>query len=168
MLTEILTKKEKWFLASKQNAALKNFSVIYKFQKSKNKHKFIYPLRQAGFTKKEAFDLGFVSGRKLWLNCMNQNDRNLGGRPRIKNYLVEKINSFMRSKSTIAANRYLRKIKKNAFYRSLTFIEIYESFPEKHSLSYSAFRSNVGKEFKKSFKASDLCNYCERLKEGLF
>ncbi len=70
--------------------------------------------------------------------------------------------SHMESISSIAANRFLKKADKNAFYCSKSLIEAYGSFEGK--ISYSTFYKYVGDEFKKPHRFSDLCEYCENFK----
>ncbi len=164
MMKDILTKKEKSFLASREQEALKYYALIFRNKKEKSRHKYIYPIKKADFSKNEARLLGFDYGKKMWKNCSNQEKRNKGGRKKISSILQKNITSHLYNNSEAAANRYLKKCQTNSFYRSLTFREIYENFPEKKRISYSCFRSYIGNQFKKPFRPSDLCGYCENLR----
>lgn len=64
--------------------------------------------------------------------------------------------------SSIAANRYLKKLNKNAFYCQMTLVEAYTKLDS--DISFSTFYKYVGDEFKKPHRFSDLCEYCEHLK----
>ena len=48
-----------------------------------------------------------------------------GGRKSKDSLIIEKINEHMESLSSIAANRYLKKIDKNAYYCSVSLIEAF-------------------------------------------
>ncbi len=67
----------------------------------------------------------------------------------------------MESISNIAANRYLKKLKENAFYCSISIMEAYSKFESKTELSFSTFYKYLGDQFKKPHRFSDLCEYCE-------
>ena len=102
----------------------------------------------------------FFSFRK---SCSNTTERNKGGRKPIKDtQLAFDLNKHMENMSTIAANRFLIKEKANAFNRHDTLRLCYESFPQKHLLSYSAFVNNMAKKFKKPHRLSDMCETCEQ------
>jgi hypothetical protein len=87
-----------------------------------------------------------------------------GGRKKLKNEIIGSINSHMLSLSSIAANRYLKKIDKNAFYCSVSTVEAFLKFENADNISFSTFYNYVGKEFKKPHRFSDLCEYCENNK----
>ncbi len=73
----------------------------------------------------------------------------------------------MENISSIAANRYLVKLKKNAFYCECSLFEAYLRFQSKAILPqilFSSFFKYVGDEFKKPHRFSDLCEYCEKNK----
>ena len=96
-------------------------------------------------------------------SCSNSNERNPGGRPTISNTpLQESLNKHMEDISTIAANRFLKKDKSNAFYRHDTLRACYESFPQKNQLSFTAFVKNMSRIYKKPHRKSDLCDVCEK------
>jgi len=68
----------------------------------------------------------------------------------------------MENISSIAANRYLKKLQKNAFYCECSLrIEAYSRFESSSELSFSSFYKYLGDEFKKPHRFSDLCEYCE-------
>lgn len=67
----------------------------------------------------------------------------------------------MESVSSVAANRFLKKLDKNAFYCNISLVEAYSKFQASNLLSFSTFYKYVGEEFKKPHRFSDLCEYCE-------
>lgn len=70
----------------------------------------------------------------------------------------------MENLSSIAANRYLKKIDKNAFYCNVSLVEAYIKFDLNSDLSFSTFNKYIGNQFKKPHRFSDLCEYCENNK----
>jgi hypothetical protein len=66
--------------------------------------------------------------------------------------------------SSVAANRYLKKMQKNAFYCECSLIEAYSRFESSSDLSFSSFYKHLGDQFKKPHRFSDLCEYCEKNK----
>jgi hypothetical protein len=91
-----------------------------------------------------------------------------GGRKPLPNSNILAINRHMESMSSIAANRYLKKNKINAFYCSTSLVEAYSKFDLE--LSFSTFYKYVDDYFKKPHRLSDLCEYCEHyktLKKGM-
>ena len=72
----------------------------------------------------------------------------------------------MESISSIAANRYLKKIDKNAYYCNISLLEAYSKFGSNNQLSFSTFYKYLGPQFKKPHRFSDLCEYCENNKVG--
>ena len=74
----------------------------------------------------------------------------------------------MESLSTIAANRYLKKIDKNAYYCSISMIEAFSKFEFNNTMSFSTFYKYIGDQFKKPHRFSDLCDYCEKNKVYYF
>ncbi len=68
--------------------------------------------------------------------------------------------------SSIAANRYLIKLQKNACYCECSLVEAYSRFTTNstENISFSSFYKCVGDEFKKPHRFSDLCEYCEKNK----
>ena len=66
----------------------------------------------------------------------------------------------MESCCTIAANRFLKREKTNAFHRHDGLRSYYESFPEKGKISFSAFKKHMSRKFKKPRRESDMCEKC--------
>ncbi len=79
LLKEILTEDEINMIAIKHVKALQYYASQYDLIKSKSKHKFLFPIRKAGFSMKSAEKLGFKSSKHLWKTCLNQKKRNNGG-----------------------------------------------------------------------------------------
>jgi len=161
MLKEILLKEEINVIASNHTSALKIFSTLFNKQKSKKKYKLLYPLKLAGFNLSEAKMFNFKAGEKMWKNCDNNLKRNNGGRPKIVKKVVDEINDHMKGLSSVAANRYLIKLKTNASYREGTYKDAYNKFFLKNNISFSTFKNKLCKRFKKPHRLSDLCDYCE-------
>ena len=74
------------------------------------------------------------------------------------------IEEHMISISDIAANRYLKKLDKNAYYCQISLLEAYSKLEINTQLSFASFYKYVGDEFKKPHRFSDLCEYCEHNK----
>lgn len=72
-----------------------------------------------------------------------------------------KINDYMSGISSIAANRYLKKCDKNAYYCSFSIVDAYMKYAGNNELSFSSFYKYIGDQFKKPHRFSDLCEYCE-------
>ena len=161
MLEDVLTSDDKNALAAKHFRALSLFGEMYNTKKKKLKHKYLYPVRKAGFSILEAKNMNFLTNKYMWKSCLNRRKRNNGGHPKLDNSLIEKINSRVAENSTIAANRYLKKQNQNALYRNSTLKEAYNNLPEKNKLSYSSFYLHLDNRFKKPHRLSDLCDYCE-------
>ena len=75
------------------------------------------PLKDANLKQCEVKSLGFQATSYMWHSCNNENERNKGGRIALNQDLKLEIQLHMESLSSIAANRYLKKLKTNAFYR---------------------------------------------------
>ncbi len=129
--------------------ALKNYSSLFNKEKQKEKYKLISPLKDAGFTLKEARLLQFNVSKKLWTSCKNYSKRNKGGRPALDKNVIKQINSHVMNNSNVAANRFLKKEKENAFYRNLSYRNLYRTFGQKKQLAFSTFRKNIKNTFKK-------------------
>lgn len=111
MLNDILDVSEKEELSIKYIDALKNMSKAVNdvsIVSQKKKHNFIRPLRQSGITFSQAKEFGFQFGSILWKSCLNDNERNLGGRPLTSNNIISKIKKHMEKYSTIGANRMVK------------------------------------------------------------
>ncbi|CAF0988080.1 unnamed protein product [Brachionus calyciflorus] len=86
---------------------------------------------------------------------------NKGGRKHLSAFFRESIENHMKSISSLAAKRFLKKCQSNAFYSSVSFLEGYSSFPLKNQISFSSFYKYLGEKYKKPHRISDLCDYCE-------
>jgi hypothetical protein len=84
----------------KMSQAINNKTIV----KPKHKHHFIRPLREAGLTKKEVNSLGIQCSDGLWKNCLDQTERNLGGKSRFPEDLVNEINEHLNELSEPAKN----------------------------------------------------------------
>ena len=164
MLRNILTSDEINSIAQKHSDALKNYAKLYHAEKSKTKFKLLYPLKYAKFTLEEAKKFNFKASMNLWASCSNKMDRNLGGRTCLSEMIVHDINKHMTNNSSIAANRYLKKLKTNARYTNSTYIEAFNTFPMKNKLTFSTFIRKMKKKYKKPHRYSDLCDICEKSK----
>jgi hypothetical protein len=157
----------------------------------KNKHHFIRPLRSNGFSQTDINQLGMKCGDKLWRSCLQRKPRHLGGRPSLGKDAIKEMNLHMESISSIAPNRivsrplYLKrdpvvfnkKIKvgrtiSGLCYRHTTFVEAFRQFKQKqnssleqrniiNNLKFCSFYKSLRKNYKKPFRKSDLCQYCE-------
>lgn len=192
MLEDVLEINEKKELSKKYIEALKgisqavnNTSII----KQKNKHHFIRPLRKSGLSYVQAKELGFDFFGLLWKSCLNEEERNLGGRPSVGQNIASEIEKHMENLSNIAANRLVKvrtfsernpcvkftkkKLSdnyKNALYRQTTLYEAYKNFINqnenlKGKIGFATFYKYVDNRFKKPSKSTDLCDYCEYGKE---
>ena len=159
MLRDVLSNQEKDKIFSKYTIALKYFGDIFNNEKIKLKHKLIYPLKKAGFSLRECTSLNFFAKKKMWKNCLNQAERNKGGRPPINDSLIENLNSHLTENSSIAANRYLKLAKTNAMYRQSTKLEAYRTFKQKHKLGLTSFKKYFEKKFKKPHRVIILFEY---------
>jgi hypothetical protein len=149
ILRDILTNEEKNSICSKHTNALYYFGEIFNKEKIKSKHKLIYPLKKAGFTLSESLRLNFNAKQKMWENCLNQAERNKGGRPSVKNCLIKSLNKHLKENSSIAANRYLKLAKTNVMYRQSTKLEAYRTFKQKNKLGITSFKKYFETKFKK-------------------
>ncbi len=195
MLDDVLTHTEKQNLSLKYIQALRGLSTAVnntQIVKQKKLHHFIRPLRLAGITMPEINELGFKCGKFLWRTCLNINERNLAGRPRISNDLIDEIKAHMESISNIAANRSvvlrtysnrdtrvyykkktISKLHVSALYRQTSINAAFRAFKEQANglneqirerrlkLPFSSFYKKIDNRFKKPFKQTDLCNYCQ-------
>ena len=152
----------------KYTKALQGISEIYNNANLKKRHTYLYPLRNAGLSFLETKNLGFNVTSWSWKQCLNRNDRKKGGRKALHESIEAKINSYMESKSSIAANRFLKKLDKNAYYCNIPLLEAYSKFDYTQDsgkpISFGTFYKYTGKQFKKAHRFSDLCDYCEKYK----
>jgi hypothetical protein len=149
MLKDLLSFEEKNMICSKHFKALTFFGVLFNKQKPKEQHKFVFPLKKAGFSRKEAKFLKFKANKKMWLNCLNQIERNKGGRPKMCNLLINKLNNHLKENSSIAANRYLKRQKAYVMNRNMTKITAYNSFEYNKLMCFKTFRKYSELRFKK-------------------
>ena len=105
MLNDVLGSNNLLEHSPKPTQALINLSTAINNRKQKEKHHFIRPLRLAGLSLEEAKELGYNISKDLWANCLNTNERNLGGRPQVPNLIITEIRNHMEKLSNIAANR---------------------------------------------------------------
>ncbi len=63
-------------LNRKYKNALVSFGKLCNVAKQKEKHVYIYPLRSAGLSHKQATKLGFKVSYRLWRSCLDQSPRN--------------------------------------------------------------------------------------------
>jgi hypothetical protein len=80
--------------------------------------------------------------------------------------VVKQINEHIEEFSSIAANRFLKKLDTNALYCNISLVEAFMKFETEllPKLSFSTFYKYVGNQFKKPHRFSDLCEYCEHYK----
>ena len=161
MLKDILHNEEIDFIAKKHSDALTNYANLFNNEKKKYKFKLLNPLKDANFRLDDAKKFNFKASKKLWASCSNKKERNPGGRPCLNNMIVENIHTHMNNKSSIAANRYLKKCKSSARYRDTTYLEAFNSFQMKDKLVISTFKRKMKKIYKKPHRFSDLCDVCE-------
>ena len=165
MITNILTAKEKCLLHVKHTRALQNYGQVYNSTPQKQRHKYLYPLRKAGISIQEARSLGFHATFHMWKSCTRTNERKKGGCPTIPISIREDIDSHMESLSNVAANRYLKRSETNAWYRTISLSEAYDSFQRNDEISFTSFLKYIPGKFKKPHRLSDLCEYCEYNRE---
>ena len=85
MLNDVLGSNNILDYSPKPTQALINLSTFINNRKQKEKHHFIRPLRLAGLSLEEAKELGYKISNDLWANCLNSDERYLGGRPQVSN-----------------------------------------------------------------------------------
>lgn len=188
MLSFVLTKEETSQLKNNYYKALNLISSIVNNKdlvSIKKKHVFIKALRNSGLSLKEAKNVGFQFSNDLWKDCLDGKVRNLGGRNPLSNLVVKEINNQMEDISTLSADKmvflrehedrdpsqkiprirkYKSKILKTVKYRQTTYCEAYRFYKEKNAaklISYSSFYKYVQNKFKKPYRFTDLCKYCQ-------
>jgi hypothetical protein len=179
---------------------LRNMSVaVNKIElvKPKNKHNFIRPFRQAGFSLPQVKELGFKCSKNLWKSCTNTYNRHLGGRAQLPEIIIQEINTHMDNLSNIGANRSIvarQYAQRNPFiifkktklsqqlvnvrYRQTSIKDAYRLFKASprnnlnevirnkiRNFRLPTFRKYLDKRYKKPFRFTDLCSYCENGKE---
>ena len=85
MLNDVLTDRQKSFFTKKHQIALEYYGQLCKETPKNLKWKFVYPLRKAGFSQKDAVKFGFGTSYKLWRKVKEDriNDRKKGGMKKI-------------------------------------------------------------------------------------
>jgi len=175
LLKSVLTPSEIMEVASRQKSALEGFAELFGQSASKNKHKFIWPLKKAGFTYVEAHNLNFRVSRWLWNKCDDQTERTNGGRMKVSNEIIKSLNDHIEKDSYVASNRFLKKINECAMYRHYALKDHYASFPAKRTsasrrknqvgkISYSSFYKYTSKKYKNPHRLTDMCKWCEQNK----
>ena len=194
MLIDILKKGDKEILFQKYIKALNGISVYANKSKQKNKHHFIRPLRRAEMSLNDVKNIGFNCSKGLWKSCLNECERNLGGRKLVPYNLVIELHEHMKTISEISAYRpYVSRrfnqrfptiaykkitisktIKyvshrqttfKGAFlqYKNINFNKAYN--PENKKMRFNSFYKYARFQYKKPFRPTDLCHYCEMGKQ---
>ena len=102
---DILNKDDKQILFQQYTKILKDISIYANKSNKKNRHHFIRPLRKAEMSLKDVRKIGFNCSFNLWKSCLNEHDRNLGGRPVVRNDLLMELNDHTKDISDISANR---------------------------------------------------------------
>ncbi len=51
---------------------------FYKKMKYRKRHYFVRPFKLAGFSHQDLRNFGFPVSKKLWRNCLNENERSKG------------------------------------------------------------------------------------------
>jgi hypothetical protein len=172
-LKSMLTPYEIMEIASRQKNVLIEFGKIFEQTSSKNKHKFIRPVKKAGFSFTEAHDLNFGVSKWLWDKCMDHSIRQTGGRKKHPAEIIKALNSHIDKDSYVASNRYLKKINECAMYRHYAMRNHFTNFPAKRTseairqksqygtISYSSFYRYASKKYKKPHRLTDMCKWCE-------
>ena len=62
----------------KYQNALKGFSEMHNNAKLKERHRYIFPLREAGITLVHARKLGFKTSYWVWKRCFDRSERSKG------------------------------------------------------------------------------------------
>ncbi|CAF0891443.1 unnamed protein product [Brachionus calyciflorus] len=173
MLQSILSNKEKEIISfNSYKEALKNLSSYYNEVELKERHRFVKQLKNSDLNFSKTRRLGFKVSRHLWDTCSDSNDRKKGGGVAISNDIQKAIEDYLKEKSNIASNRlFINKnpvcvnFKKleNARYLEDRMTELYKNFPYSNEISKSTFYkyANLSGEYKKPYRWTDLCDYCE-------
>lgn len=62
----------------KYKKALRGYAEIFNNAKPKEKHQYIYPMRIAGISLKEAKEIGFKVHSWMWKKCLDRSRRKKG------------------------------------------------------------------------------------------
>jgi hypothetical protein len=110
MLHDVLSTQERSSLCRKYVDALNGIAkTVNRRVEVKRKHYFIRPLRLAALTLSNINELGFECGKQLWKNCLSDNERLPGGRPRLDEKIQTDIENHFESITSIAANRTIQE-----------------------------------------------------------
>ncbi|CAF0925295.1 unnamed protein product, partial [Brachionus calyciflorus] len=173
MLKDVLHKKERKQLSFECYIdSLKNLIDFYKSIKLKERHKFIRPIKNSGVCYSELRDMGFPVSRHLWESCEKSNERNKGGGKSISEDLKDSLNVYLQERSSIASNRLFInrdpshpefRTNQSARYLEDQYSELFKSFQFSSQLSFSSFYkyASLSGQFKKPFRLTDICDYCE-------
>ncbi|RNA26241.1 hypothetical protein BpHYR1_013587 [Brachionus plicatilis] len=174
MLKDVLNKKEKEKLVNNRHKhALKNLATFYRQFDRKKRHLLIRPLRKSMLNFSEIRRLKFPVSRKLRENCLDESERKKGGGNPISKDLLNSIDNFLREHSNVASNRlFLNRNHldvnygevQNARYLEDGISELYKKFYFSNEVGRSTFYKYVKRngEFKKAFRLTDICDYCEK------
>jgi hypothetical protein len=110
----------------------------------------LQPIRESGLSYKRSSKLGFQATTHMWKNCLNEAERKKGDRDPVNDEIVKEIESHLESLSSIAANRFLKKLNTNAFYCQVSLVEACDQFHLKNDLSFSTFYSHVPYKIKEA------------------
>jgi hypothetical protein len=133
---------------SNYRRALRYFGKLFNKTPPKLKHTILYPMKMSGLGLSKSKSLGFKATSWMWESCLSNHKRSKGGRKLLKENEQTRINLFMESISSIAANRYLKKIEENAFNCDVSLIEAFGKFENINNISFSSFYKYVNEKFK--------------------
>lgn len=139
-------------------------------------------------------NIGFNCSKHLWKTCLNERDRNLGGRKLMPYNLVLELHEHMKTISEISAyrpyvfRRFNRRIptivyKKRTISKAIKYVrhrqttfrdaflqhkttkfnKIYN--PENMKMKFNSFYKYARFQYRKPFRPTDLCDYCEMGKQ---
>jgi len=110
MIIDVLSEEEKLILSQKYISALQGIAkTVNNRVKPKKKHYFKKPLRLATLTLSNIQELGFNCGKRLWKNCLDENERLPGGRPTLSENIQTDIENHFESITNVAANRTIQE-----------------------------------------------------------
>lgn len=78
MLNDILKEEEKFFFNRTYYKALNNLSPVINSIGSKQKYRFIFPLKESGLSLMECRGLSYNISNYMWKSCENQSERSKG------------------------------------------------------------------------------------------
>ena len=92
--------------------------------KPKNKHYFLRSIRQSGFSFGETKKLGFKFSKFLWNSCLNNRERNLGGRPGLPENLKLGITKHLENNSAPSSYRTSTQIRKKNILKKKNEVKV--------------------------------------------